>query len=76
MAAITADIETRKAIGARIKARRLALGWSMEKLAAEADVSISTLYKTERGVSYPARSTLKSIAAALGTTPEDLRGGP
>ena len=73
MAAVTADAETRKALGARIRARRLALGWTMEKLAGEADVSMSGLRKTEHGYTYPARVTLRCLANALGTTPEELK---
>jgi transcriptional regulator with XRE-family HTH domain len=52
-------------IGARIRARRLDLGLSQERLGAEIGVTFQQIQKYEKGVNRVAASTLIDIAAAL-----------
>ena len=60
-------------LGKRIRARRRALDLSQEKLARQADVSMSLINQIERGlVTDPHFSTLVGISTALGTSVADL----
>lgn len=52
-------------IGARIRARRLAIGMSQEKLADEIGVTFQQVQKYEKGINRVAAATLLRIAAAL-----------
>jgi len=45
---------------------------TVEELAAKAGVSSATVYRAERGVHEPTRSTRERIARALGVTPGEL----
>ena len=54
-----------KAIGKRIKAKRLELGYTQEKLAEKADISTSHLGEIERGTSICSIAVLVSIAEVL-----------
>jgi transcriptional regulator with XRE-family HTH domain len=50
----------------RAHRQRVALGWSREKLAAEAELSTSTITQLENGNRLPSPDTLDRIAGALG----------
>lgn len=54
-----------KTVGEDIRERRLELGWSQMQLAANAGVSISTVYRVESGWSIPRPAILKAIYQAL-----------
>lgn len=68
----------------QIKARRLALGWSMETLAAEVSkleglgkpLSWQTVQQWEAGKSAPKRSRLEIVASLLGSTVAELMDEP
>ena len=45
--------------------RRLAGGWTLETIAAIAEVNISTLHRIETGRTNPNRTTVRAINAAL-----------
>ena len=47
-------------------------GWSRETLARKADVSASTIYRTERGETVPRFSALAAIAKALEASLDEL----
>ena len=54
-----------KTIGARIRARRLALGMSQEALASEIGITFQQVQKYEKGQNRVAAATLLDIARAL-----------
>ncbi|WP_405218265.1 helix-turn-helix domain-containing protein [Agrococcus sp. Ld7] len=56
----------------RVRALRLARGWTLETLASRAFVSISTLSRIETGQRRIALEQLVTIAQALGTTLDQL----
>ena len=58
--------------GERLRARRLALGLSQYDLAPAAEISVPYLSLLERGVNNPGNGVRMRLAAALGTTVEDL----
>ena len=60
------------ALGAAIRQLRNKRGVTQEDLAHDAGVTTGTLSLIERGKSNPAWGTVKSIAAALGTTVADV----
>lgn len=55
-----------RGIGERIRARRLEIGMSQEKLADAIGVTFQQVQKYEKGVNRVAASTLFAIAQALG----------
>ena len=55
-----------------IKRLRVERGITQESLAFQAEVTIATLSRIERGVTNPAWPTLKKIANALNITPVEL----
>jgi len=59
-------------IGARVRSRREAAGWSMRELAGRVGVSQPFISKLESGRLLPSVSTLYALAAALGTRPSEL----
>lgn len=61
-------------VGARIRERRVGLGMSQEKLAAEIGVSFQQLQKYERGANRVGASRLYSLARALDVQVESLYG--
>jgi len=62
-------------IGPRVRERRVALGLSQERLAAEAGLTWSAVQRLEAGkVADPHYSTLSGIAHVLGTTVAELVG--
>ena len=61
------------AIGTRALGLRQKRGWSREKLAAEAGVSLATVRRLERG-NYPQVEHLIAIADCLDVSLDDLIG--
>jgi len=59
-------------LGAAVRRLRYEKGVTQEALAFEANVTIATLSRIERGVTSPAWHTLKQIASALHITPVEL----
>lgn len=59
-------------IGARVRAQRRALGWSMRELASRAGVSQPFVSKLESAQIVPSLATLYALAEALGVTPSTL----
>lgn len=55
-----------------VRRLRTDLGMTQEALAFEAEVTLGTLSRVERGVTNPAWPTLVKIADALGMTPVEL----
>ena len=63
-------------VGEALKARRLALGLSRERLGARADgISSATITRIERGTVTPHPATVTALARALGCSPADLSNG-
>lgn len=58
-------------MGAKIRAAREERDWSLEKLAAETDLSYSTVFRTESGRS-PRWENVVRIARVLGLSLDDL----
>lgn len=56
-------------LGAKIRALRLELGWSQERLAHATYVSYSTVAQIERGDRAARATTVLLLAAALDVTP-------
>lgn len=57
--------DTQRVSGADIRARRIRLAWSREKLAGLAGLSMATIERLEAGTAVPRRATLKVIEDAL-----------
>lgn len=53
-------------MGTRVRAAREARGWSMERLAREADVGYQSVHRLEHGQGDPRLNTLRAVLAALG----------
>jgi transcriptional regulator with XRE-family HTH domain len=60
----------------RVQAGRRALGWTLERLAAESGVSRAMISRIERGESSPTAALLARLAAALGTSLASLFAEP
>lgn len=63
-------------IANRIRQRREEKGLTLTALASSIDISKSSLSKLETGQTQPSARTIVVLAAALGTTIEDLMGIP
>jgi transcriptional regulator with XRE-family HTH domain len=63
-------------VGARIRARRRALGKGITKVAGDAGISADHLYNLERGQHLAYGRTLSRIAGALNTSVSALNGAP
>jgi transcriptional regulator with XRE-family HTH domain len=61
-----------KLVGARVRGRRESLGWSQERLAAEADLDRTYVSGIERGIRNMSLLALLRIARVLGITLVDL----
>jgi transcriptional regulator with XRE-family HTH domain len=61
-----------EALGAYIRARRVAAGLSLRDLAERTDVSNAYLSQVERGMHEPSLSVLRSVARALGVSLDAL----
>lgn len=55
-----------------IRRIRRSLGLTAEQLAAKAELASATVYRAERGISEPSRSTRQALAAVLGVRPDEL----
>jgi transcriptional regulator with XRE-family HTH domain len=60
-----------KELGRRIKKRRLALGLSLQTVAAAASRSHGWLYSIEQGTGNPKAESLTAVAIALGDDPRE-----
>ena len=58
--------------GALVRQLRDARGWTQEKLAREADITVTSVSNVERGATKPNAETVEKIAAAFGLEPGDL----
>ncbi len=63
-------------LGARLRARREALGLSQAELAEKVRISPNYVSVLERGLKLPALDTLVALAKALGVPVSDLLGEP
>jgi transcriptional regulator with XRE-family HTH domain len=64
---MTTDADTLSLrIGARVKQERTALGWSLDRLAAQSGVSRRMLVNVEQGATNPSIATLLRLSDALG----------
>lgn len=61
-------------LGARIRAKRTAKGWSQAQLAEAVGVGANYVGILERGVKLPTLDTLIKLAKALGCSPAELLG--
>jgi transcriptional regulator with XRE-family HTH domain len=61
-------------LGARLRARREALGMSQAKLGEKAGISANYVGVLERGQKLPTLDTLVALAKALGVSTSDLLG--
>jgi transcriptional regulator with XRE-family HTH domain len=58
--------ETKKAVGARIREARKALGWTAEELGRRLRLTTNHVYVLERGEVSPSARTLNALAKATG----------
>lgn len=70
------DVDLDALVRRRIRALRLAQGWSLDNLAARSFLSPSTLSRIETGSRRIALDQLVPLARALGTTLDQLVEGP
>ncbi len=68
MAEAVDDVNELESIGARLRTLRTEHGFSIRALAERAEISSSVISEVERGKTEPSISTLKRLAAALGTS--------
>lgn len=61
----TADAALMSVIGERVRARRLARGWTLDELAGRSGVSRRMLVNVEQGVTNPSIATLLRLSGAL-----------
>jgi transcriptional regulator with XRE-family HTH domain len=66
-------VNMKQSFGQRIEELRHAKDFSMRELAAKADISAPFVSDIESGFRFPSDDVLERLAAALGTTLEDLR---
>jgi len=71
------DVGGTKNAGGRqaLRSLRLARGWTRERLAAEAGVSLATIWRMEHG-QFPRVQHLVAVADALGVSTDALLGRP
>ncbi len=62
-------------LGARVRARRDALGWSQETLASQSNVHWTFIGQLERGRRNVSLHNLLKVAAGLGVDPGELVAG-
>jgi transcriptional regulator with XRE-family HTH domain len=58
--------------GGLVRQLRDARGWTQEKLAREADITVTSVSNVERGATKPSAETVEKIAAAFGLRPGEL----
>ena len=66
--------EVAEAVGVEIRRIRQAMGWSLAKLAEEADLSPTFTGSIERGTKVPTITTLVKISRALGVSTSLILG--
>lgn len=59
-------------VGAKVKAARLAKGFSQEELAAAVERSVHSISQIERGINSPSAETLAALSAELGLPIENF----
>jgi len=69
---VTSVTDPRKPLGAAIRKRRLALGFTQEQLAERADLHWTYISGIERGIRNVSIVNLFNIATALGVRVRDL----
>ena len=62
----------RKKLGVRISQLRMKAGMTQAKLSEEADLSIDSISRIERGDRAPSLESLEKVAEALGVDPAEL----
>ncbi len=67
---------TAHALGRRLETARAAAGLTRRELQDTSGVSVSMIRKVEGGERAPGDSVLEALARSVGTTPEELLGGP
>lgn len=67
---------TASALGRRLETARAAAGLTRREVETASGVSVSMIRKVEGGERAPGDGVLEALARAVGTTPEDLLGGP
>jgi len=65
-------LDTKLAIGAFIRKKRLAKSWTQEKLSSEASLSNRYLQRIEAGDRTPSLIIIFKLASALGMSPEKI----
>ncbi|HEY6139072.1 MAG TPA: helix-turn-helix transcriptional regulator [Thermoanaerobaculia bacterium] len=58
--------------GGLVRQLRDARGWTQEKLAREADITVTSVSNLERGATKPSTETVEKIAAAFGLRASEL----
>lgn len=66
------DHEMLTAFGGRVRALRIAQGWSAERLAQESSLTISSVSRIERAMQEPLLSTVMLLMETLDVTPAQL----
>lgn len=61
-----------EAVGARLRAARLAAGKTRDRTAVDAEIGSATITRIENGHSRPHRATMRALAAALGVPVDEL----
>ena len=61
--------------GLKVKQLRLQRGFSFDQLSKQAGISLSYLNEIEKGKKFPKRDKVQQLAAALGTTADELTNG-
>ncbi|OGM09093.1 hypothetical protein A2Z67_03820 [Candidatus Woesebacteria bacterium RBG_13_36_22] len=62
-------------VGEKIKQLRIAKGWTQRDLSIASDVTVESISRFENGhIENPHKSIIRSIAQALSTTVETLKG--
>lgn len=69
------DEKVIKEFGKRLKSARKEREWSIRRLALEADIESSQIYRFEKGISDPRLTTIVMIANALEIDPGQLIRG-
>jgi len=73
---MTRTDESLKEVAGRIARNRKAARLSQRELARRAGLSMDAVHRIESGSRNPSLKTLLELAAALGTSPIELLGGP
>jgi len=64
-----------KTFGARVRAARLACGWTQEELSHQTGLAVVQISRIERGVREVRLTTILKLLVALDLRPDDLLGG-